>query len=101
MPQSNQQVSESRNIQRFPLEVEAQIRRGSARSMVKILDISVSGVRLQAAHTLRHGETFWLKLPTIEPRETTVAWSNQFVVGCEFAQPLHASVLENIVRSLG
>lgn len=101
MPQSNQEASDSRNIQRFPFAVEAQIRRGNARSMVRILDISVSGVRLQAAHSLKHGEMFWLKLPTIEARQTKVAWANQFVVGCEFAQPLHASVLESIIRSLG
>jgi hypothetical protein len=90
-----------RSIDRFPLAVEAQIRRGNARSMVKLIDISVSGVRLQAAHSLRQGEVFWLKLPVIESRETRVAWANQFVVGCEFLQPLHPSVLENILRSVG
>ena len=90
-----------RNIERYPLLVEAQIRRGSNKSMVKLIDISVSGVRLQAAHSLRQGEVFWLKLPAIEARETRVAWANQFVVGCEFAQPLHPSVLQNILASVG
>lgn len=101
MASSNQKPSEMRNIERFPLAVEAQIRRGSNKSLVKILDISVSGVRLHAAHSLRQGEVFWLKLPVIESREVKVAWANQFVVGCEFSQPLHPSVLENIIRSLG
>lgn len=88
-----------RNIERYPFAVEAQIRRGNARSMVRLLDISTTGVRLQAAHSLRQGEVFWLKLPSMEARETRVAWANQFVVGCEFVQPLHPSVLENILRS--
>lgn len=97
----NEKPPEMRHIERFPLAVDAQIRRGSSKSIVKILDISVSGVRLQAAHSLRQGEAFWLKLPLIESREVKVAWANQFVVGCEFAQPLHPSVLENIIRSIG
>lgn len=96
-----QKRPEMRNIERYPLAVDAQIRRGNARSTVRIIDISATGVRLQAAQSLKQGEVFWLKLPGIEPRETRVAWANQFVVGCEFLQPLHVSVLDNIVRSVG
>lgn len=98
-PTPNQAPSDNRHIERFTLEVDAQIRNGSNRTMVRVLDISVSGVRLQAARSLRQGDVMWLKLPVIEAREIRVAWSNQFVVGCEFLQPLHPSVLENIVRS--
>ena len=96
---TNQSPSDNRSLQRYPLVVDAQIRTGSTRTMVRIVDISVSGVRLQAARSLREGEAFWLKLPLIEAREIRVAWVNQFVVGCEFLQPLHPSVLENIVNS--
>lgn len=100
MQASKKSPSEMRNIERHPLAVDAQIRRGNVRATVRIMDISVSGVRLQAAHSLRQGEAFWLKLPVIEAREVRVAWANQFVVGCEFTQPLHPSVLENILRSV-
>lgn len=101
MQSSQKHSSEMRNIERYPLAVDAQIRRGNARATVRIIDISVSGVRLQAASSLRQGEVLWLKLPVIESREVRVAWANQFVVGCEFAQPLHPSVLDNILRSVG
>lgn len=99
MQSPNQSSSDNRHLQRFPLAVDAQIRSGSTRTMVRVLNISVSGVRIQAARSLREGDIFWLKLPVIEAREIRVAWVNQFVVGCEFLQPLHPSVLENIVRS--
>lgn len=101
MSSPSENPPEMRGIDRFPLAVDAQIRRGSNKSMVRVLDISVSGVRIHAAHSLRQDEVFWLKLPVIESREVRVAWANQFVVGCEFAQPLHPSVLENILRSVG
>lgn len=99
MQSTNQSPSDNRNLQRFPLVVDAQLRSGSNRTIVRVMDISVSGVRIQAARSLREGEVFWLKLPVIEPREVRVAWASQFIVGCEFLQPLHASVLDNIVRA--
>lgn len=88
-----------RQVERKPYEGAVQFRKGHTRAMVRIVDISTHGVRLSAVHLLREGDTFWLKLPLLEPQEATVAWTDQFIVGCRFVRPLHPSVLETIVRN--
>lgn len=88
-----------RQVERRSYEGAVQFRKGHTRVMVKIVDISTHGARLSAVHLLRQGDTFWLKLPLLEPQEATVAWVDEFIVGCRFVRPLHPSVLETIVRS--
>lgn len=88
-----------RQVERHPYEGAVQFRKGHTRAVVKIDDISTHGARLSAVHLLRRGDTFWLKLPLLEPQEATVAWADEFIVGCRFVRPLHPSVLEMIVRN--
>lgn len=88
-----------RQVERRHYEGAVQFRKGHTRATVKIVDISTHGARLSAVHLLRQGDTFWLKLPLLEPQEATVAWVNEFIVGCRFVKPLHPSVLEAIVRN--
>ena len=52
-----------RRGEREPFHAIVQFRKGHARASVKIVDISIGGARLSAVHILRHGDTFWLKLP--------------------------------------
>ena len=88
-----------RQVERKPYEGAVQFRKGHTRVTVRIVDISTHGARLSAIHLLRKGDTFWLKLPQLEPQEATVAWADEFIVGCRFVRPLHPAVLETIVRS--
>ena len=88
-----------RQVERKPYEGAVQFRKGHTRVTVKIVDLSTHGARLSAVHLLREGDTFWLKLPLLEPQEATVAWADEFIIGCRFAKPLHPSVLEMIVRN--
>lgn len=88
-----------RKAERVPFNAAVQFRKGHTRATVKIVDISPHGARLSAVHVLRNGDTFWIKLPSLEPQEATVVWADEFIVGCEFAHPLHPSVFEAMVRS--
>lgn len=90
-----------RTVDRVPFTAIVQFRKGQTRVTVRILDISTHGARLSAVHHLRGGETFWLKLPLLEPQEAVAVWSNEFIVGCKFVKPLQPYVLDNILRSLG
>jgi hypothetical protein len=89
----------SRLVERRPLSATVQFRKGMVRTNVQILDISTHGVRIAAIQLLRIGETCWIRLPQLEPQQAIVMWSDEFVVGCQFARPLHPSVLENILNS--
>jgi hypothetical protein len=88
----------ARRSERLAFNAAVQFRKGHTRATVKIVDISTHGARLSAVHVLRHGDTFWIKLPLLEPKEATVVWADEFIIGCRFAQPLHPSVLENLLR---
>lgn len=85
-----------RQARRVSLNAAVQFRKGHTRATVKIVDISTHGARLSAVHILRNGDTFWLKLPTIEPLEAKVVWASEFIVGCQFLQPIHPVIFENL-----
>lgn len=100
-PSNNQAPTPARplrQVERSTYEGALQFRKGHTRATVKIIDISTHGARLSAVHLLHKGDTFWLKLPMLEPQEALVAWSDEFTVGCRFVQPLHPSVLELVLR---
>lgn len=88
-----------RQAERVPFSAAVQFRKGHTRATVKIVDISPSGARLSAVHVLRNGDTFWIKLPMLEPQEAKVVWADEFIVGCQFLRPLHPSIFENILRA--
>jgi hypothetical protein len=89
----------SRLVERRTVDVTVQFRKGIVRTNVRILDISTHGVRIAAIQSLRIGDICWIRLPELEPQQAKVMWADEFVVGCQFARPLHPSVLENILRS--
>lgn len=88
-----------RKAQRLQFNAAVQFRKGHTRATVKIVDISTNGARLSAVHILRVGDAFWLKLPMLEPQEARVVWADEFIVGCQFVQPLHPVIFENILRA--
>ena len=88
-----------RQAERVPFSAAVQFRKGHTRATVKIVDISPQGAQLSAVHVLRNGDTFWIKLPMLEPQEAKVVWADEFIVGCQFLRPLHPSIFENILRA--
>ena len=87
-----------RSAERVPFRATVQFRKEQTRVTVKIVDTSTHGARLSAVHHLRKGDTFWLTLPTIQ---AVAVWADEFIVGCKFAAPLNAYVLENLLRVCG
>lgn len=90
----------SRQAPRSHVRVKIDARNGQKRVSVLLVDLSISGVRLHALSPLKVGDTYWVKLPTMEPRYVTVRWSEGFVAGCEFDQPLAPYVLEHVLKTL-
>lgn len=88
-----------RTVERADFRASVQFRKGHTRATVQIVDISTHGARLSAVHILRTGDTFWIKLPMLEPQEARVAWADEFIVGCQFVHPLHPSVLDRILQA--
>jgi len=91
-----------RNSQRLNVDMSAGLRqRGASGVSVRVLDLSTHGFRAATHLELAKGTDVWLRLPGLEPYHAKVAWSEGHYVGCAFERPLHAAVVEMIVRKAG
>ncbi len=88
-----------RQAERKAMFATVQCRRGMAREAVQVLDISVSGARIQTLSPLRAGSVVWIRLPQLEPLQARVVWTRNFESGCEFVRALHPAVFESIARA--
>ncbi len=86
-----------RRSERHKIAVQVQYKRKIVRLVAKALDLSVHGLRISGMERLREGETVWITLPGLEPRQATVVWSDQFEAGCAFAEPLQPAVFEAVL----
>lgn len=72
--------------------------RGIARD-VKILDVNANGCRFHDKFgSLKPGARVTLKIGNIGPLLAHIRWTQRFVVGCEFEEPLYGAVLDHITR---
>ena len=90
-----------RRSPRRVVNVRAQYRRRVARLGAEVIDLSEHGLRLQSSDRLAVGETVWVTLPGLEPRRAVVMWSDGFIAGCSFPEPLHPAVFDAIVECCG
>lgn len=90
-----------RRSPRRVVNVRAQYRRRVARLGAEVIDLSEHGLRLQSPDRLAVGETVWVTLPGLEPRRAVVMWSDGFIAGCSFPEPLHPAVFDAIVERCG
>lgn len=88
-----------RRSERRDISARVQYRRSTVRMAGVTLDMSRHGVRLAAMERLRIGEALWITLPGLPPRRATVKWVDRFDIGCEFDDPLHPAVFEQIICS--
>lgn len=77
--------------------VRVQYRRTIVRLAAQILDLSQHGLRLAGMERLRIGESVWITLPGLPPRQAKVVWTDRFEAGCVFSEPLHAAVFDAIL----
>lgn len=65
----------------------------------RISDLSVGGFRLQSFVKLVPGMDLWIMLPGFEGRKASVLWARDHEAGCAFERPLHAAILDHILRT--
>ncbi|SNS81352.1 PilZ domain-containing protein [Sphingomonas laterariae] len=70
--------------------------RGAQGGTVEVLDLSPEGFRCRWHWTLQPDQAVWLRLPGLEALPARVVWSDDFMVGAAFDQPLHPAIFERI-----
>lgn len=93
----DERPQQERQSERRPLMVRVQYRRTIVRLAAQILDLSRHGLRLAGMERLRVGESVWITLPGLPPRQAKVMWVDRFEAGCAFVEPLHEAVFDAIV----
>lgn len=87
---------------RLDVRMKARLREPlSTRFDVDVLDISVTGCRVETSAILKPGSRIFITVPGIVPLEAVVAWRDRFRYGCAFYRPLHHAVLDHIIRKHG
>jgi hypothetical protein len=94
------QNESGRRVERKPIAATVQFRAGTRRASVSVRDISQFGARVSGVFLVRQGDTFFLKLPSIEAIEARVVWVEEFEFGCEFTRPINDVVLESVLRAI-
>ena len=91
-------AASSRKADRQDCAIGAGLRpRGAHGVNVSIIDMSTHGFRASTPLDLEKGSDVWLKLPGLEALHARVAWTEGYLVGCAFVQPLHPAVLQMMV----
>lgn len=90
-------MTDRRRAERIATDLEADVRRGGpARIPGHVVDMSTIGFRIRTGEKLPHGGTVWLRLDPLAPLMAKVMWSQSYVAGCAFSQPLHPAVLDHV-----
>ena len=71
---------------------------GGSKQRIALNDLSAHGFSTEWPNKVRKGDRVWLKIPNLEALSAEVVWEHQFKIGCKFEAPLHASVLDRIVK---
>lgn len=87
-----------RRARRALFRADVEFGQSGRRNRITVLDLSTHGARLRLIHKLQAGDSFWLRLPGLAPLSAKVAWTRDFIIGCEFAEPLHPAVFDSLVN---
>jgi hypothetical protein len=86
-----------RRSPRAPVSLDASVAAGGmGRTLCRVVDISVHGVRIQTYSAMRKGGTIWLYLPEIGPVAAKVMWAEDYAAGCQFLKPFDKEALERL-----
>ena len=87
----------ARRAERHPLSCPAKVReRGKTGVAVHVLDISISGCKIELDIDLPPGSYVWLKMPGLESWTAHVAWQRDRFAGCTFERQLHPAVVQRM-----
>ena len=86
-----------RRAERVTLRADIELRRtGEHRWRGNILDFSPDGCRVEAPVRVKPDDIIWISLPGLETIQGTVCWVKEWMVGVEFANPLHPAVFDAV-----
>lgn len=93
--------SDRRRSYRSELQLRASYREygTTARMQVRVLDLSVTGFRMETNALLEVGQSIHLEMPGLESKQATIAWGRHGQFGCSFSTPLHPAVVDHIART--
>ena len=84
---------------RGKVSIAASIRaQDGARQMVEIIDLSQAGFRMRSDSFLIPERALFLTLLHYSPMKARIEWTKEELYGCEFIQPLHPAIFEDIVK---
>ena len=63
---------------------------------VEVIDLSATGFRFQTMSRLQVGQHVFITIPGVSSLEAEIAWSEHFVHGAAFENPLHTAVFDHI-----
>lgn len=94
------EVREQERGERRPTKLDVAVREfGHTRMGASVLDVSVSGCKVETNSPLRVGTQVWVTLPGLRPQAARVIWTRGYTSGCRFAVPLHQAVFDTLLPS--
>ena len=100
LDRSSHSLARLRREARSPVAFTCQLRVGNgAWRLASMIDLSCEGFRLAWLPDCTVGKDVWVRLPGIEARRATIRWRDDRGVGCMFASPLHAAVIDFLSRA--
>lgn len=79
------------------LNIAARVREGLDRWSVTVVELSATGATFESASNPRLGTSVSVVLPGLEGWPARVTWVEGYRWACQFNQPLHPAVLENLL----
>jgi hypothetical protein len=89
---------EMRSVTRRIIDFGAFVRDEDAVALqVRCRDISTDGCRIEGAGNLAVDAQIWIKMTGLAPLRARVVWVREQDAGCEFFEPLHPEVIEQLL----
>lgn len=74
---------------------------GQPKFRVRVFDASPEGCKIEFVDRPSEGDRVWVRFDGLETLEAEVCWVQDFMMGVNFAKPLHAAVFDLLVERLG
>lgn len=71
---------------------------GGSKTLVKILDVSETGFRMQSPSRFDMDKDIFITIPGLQSLEANMVWNRNETYGCTFLVPLHPAILEHISK---
>jgi hypothetical protein len=91
-------VGDARGASRRVVDFGAFVRESDSVALkVQVKDISTSGCGLWTSAELTPQSDIWIKISGLPPVKARVAWVGPGEAGCEFSNPIHESIIEELL----